>query len=189
MKDLLKHILKEESINYIVEHYPSIQLLSNASEKELKHIPYVGEAKAKELKAIFDISKSLLHPDEDIQYIKTPGDAYELLKIMSTYEEERFCCILLNTKNKVIDQLCVSKGSLSSSIVHPREVFTQAIRLKANSIILAHNHPSNDPTPSSEDIETTKRLRDAGDIVGIKVLDHLIITANSYVSLKEKGVL
>lgn len=189
MKELLKNILREESVKYITEHYPSLRLLANASEQELQQIPSVGPTKARELKAIFNISKSLLQPEVELQVIKSPQDVYDLMKIMSTYEEERACCILLNTKNKVIDQVLISKGSLNSSIIHPREVYTAAIREKASGIVLVHNHPSNDPTPSTEDIETTKRLKSAGDIIGIKLLDHIIITNNGYTSLKEKGVI
>ncbi len=189
MKELLKHILREESIEYIAQHYPSIRSLSNASERELQQIPYIGEATAREIKAIFDISKLLIEPATDIQYIRSPEDAYNLLRIMATYEEERVCCILLDTKNKVIDQVLISKGSLNSSIIHPREVFTPAIRMKAAAIILCHNHPSQDKQESNEDIETTRRLLAASDIIGIKLLDHLIITNNGFTSLKEKGVI
>ncbi len=189
MKGILKNILREESVSYINEHYPNIRLLANASERELQHIPYVGEAKAKELKAIFDISKILLEPETNVQRIKSPQDVYELMKIMSTFEEESICCILLDTKNKIIDQLRISKGSLNSSILHPREVYAPAIRMRASALILVHNHPSNDTSPSTEDIDTTKRIQSAGEIIGIKLLDHVIITNNGYTSLKEKGLI
>lgn len=189
MKELLNNILREESVEYITEHYPNLRLLANASEEELKQIPFVGEAKARELKTIIDISKSLLVPEKNSRCIKSPADVYDLMKIMSLYEEERFCVILLDIKNKVIDQLCVSKGSLTASIVHPREAFAPAIRMKAAAIIFVHNHPSNDPEPSSEDIQTTERLVKAGEILGIKVLDHIIIANSGYQSLKEKGVI
>lgn len=189
MKELLKNILREESVSYITEHYPSIRLLANATEKELQQIPYIGEAKAKEIRAIFDLSKSLLQPEVQLEVIKSPQDVYDLMKIMALYEEERVCCLLLDTKNKVIDQVLISKGSLNSSIIHPREVFTSAIRNKASGIILVHNHPSNEKQESTEDVETTKRIKIAGDIIGIKLLDHIIITNNGYTSLKEKGII
>ena len=189
MKEILKNILREESVDYITGHYPNIRLLISASEKELQQIPYVGPGKAKELKAIFDISKSLLEPDTDVQHIKSPEDAYKLLKIMSTYEEERMCVILLDTKNKIIDQLCISKGCLNSSIVHPREIYAPAIRNKASAIIICHNHPSQEKQESVEDVETSIRVRDAGNILGIKMLDSIIITNNGFTSLKEKGVI
>jgi DNA repair protein RadC len=189
MKELLKQILREESVEYITEHYPSFRLLANASERELKQIPFVGEVKARELKTIFDISKSLLQPETELQIIKAPQDVYDLMKIMALYEEERVCCILLDTKNKVIDQVLISKGSLNSSIIHPREVFTPAIRNKASAIILVHNHPSQENQESREDIEVTKRIKDAGEIIGIKLLDHIIVVNTGYTSLKEKGVI
>ncbi|MNV44920.1 hypothetical protein D3C71_1366980 [compost metagenome] len=95
--------------------------------------------------------------------------------------------MFLNTKNHVIGQETLSMGSLNASIVHPREVFRAAIKCSSASIICAHNHPSGDPTPSPEDISLTSRLLQAGEIVGIDVLDHLIIGDSSFVSLKEKG--
>lgn len=102
-------------------------------------------------------------------------------------QKEHFVCLFLNTKNHVIGQETLSMGSLNASIVHPREVFRAAIKCSSASIICAHNHPSGDPTPSPEDISLTARLLQAGEIIGIDVLDHLIIGDSSFVSLKEKG--
>ena len=187
MKELLRNILREESVEYITEHYPSLRLLVNATEKELQQIPSIGPVKAKEIKTIFDISKSLLQPEVEARVMNSPHDVFELMKIMTLYEEERICCILLDTKNKVIDQVLISKGSLNSTIIHPREVFTPAIRMKASGIILVHNHPSQNSTESQEDIDATKRMKEAGNIIGIRLLDHVIITNTGYTSLKEKG--
>lgn len=97
-------------------------------------------------------------------------------------------CLFLNSKNHIIAQETLSMGSLNASIVHPREVFRAAIKCSSASIVCAHNHPSGDPTPSPEDIQITKRLIEAGAIVGIDVLDHIIIGDGTYVSLKEKGL-
>ncbi|PGO19076.1 DNA repair protein RadC [Bacillus thuringiensis] len=98
-----------------------------------------------------------------------------------------FICLYLNTKNQVLHRQTIFIGSLNTSIVHPREVFKEAFRRAAASIICLHNHPSGDPTPSREDIEVTKRLVECGQIIGIEVLDHIIIGDHKFVSLKEKG--
>jgi DNA repair protein RadC len=101
--------------------------------------------------------------------------------------QEHFVSVYLNTKNQVIHKKTVFIGSLNASIVHPREVYKEALKRSAASIICIHNHPSGDPTPSREDIEVTKRLAECGKIIGIELLDHLIIGEQKYVSLKEKG--
>jgi DNA repair protein RadC len=102
-------------------------------------------------------------------------------------EVETFSVVLLDTKNQVIDIVEISRGTINQAIVHPRDVFKLAIRRNSNSIIVSHNHPSNCVEPSPEDISVTKRLVDAGNIIGIKVVDHVIIGNGSYVSLKELG--
>ena len=108
---------------------------------------------------------------------------------MSNFKQEVFKLILLNTKNIVIGTKDVFKGTLNSSIVHPREVFKEAIHRGSASIIVCHNHPSGDPSPSKEDINITLRLKECGNIMGIELLDHIIIGNNRYVSLKEKGII
>lgn len=95
--------------------------------------------------------------------------------------------LMLDSKNRLIRDMRVSEGSLNASIVHPREVFNSVIRESASAVIFMHNHPSGDPTPSSEDLSITKRLRDGGELLGIRVLDHIIIGHNSYTSLAESG--
>jgi DNA repair protein RadC len=106
---------------------------------------------------------------------------------MRILSQEHFVCLYLNTKNQVIHRQTIFIGSLNASIVHPREVFREAVRRAAASVICAHNHPSGDASPSREDIEVTKRLVECGKMIGIELLDHLIIGDNKYVSLKEKG--
>ena len=103
--------------------------------------------------------------------------------------QEHFIAIFLNARNIPIGWREISRGSVSASLVHPREVFLAAIKVVASSLILAHNHPSGDASPSKDDLELTRRLKQAGDILGLEVLDHLIITADTHVSLKEKGFL
>lgn len=123
-------------------------------------------------------------------YIKSPEDVCELFKEQLDIENcdrEHFIAIFLNRKGIVNAAEVVSVGGLHSSIVHPREVFKAALHVSAASIILAHNHPSGDPTPSQEDIDITRRLMEAGTLMGIEILDHVVIGYNKYVSLKARG--
>jgi len=121
--------------------------------------------------------------------IKSPVEVYQAAKqLLALHEEpeEHFCIFCLNTKNKIVGVHTISIGSLNVSIVHPREVFKAAMLNNASGIICLHNHPSGDPEPSREDIETTRLLVEAGEIMGIKVLDHVIISEQGYLSMKER---
>ena len=186
---ILKQIVREESYRYISENYASTKDLLYSPLPELERIPGIGKTKAKHLKAIIDLSKDLLLPDGNEYYIKQPSDAYDYLRFMALQPEENLMVLSLNTKNRVIHSEICSKGSLNSSIVHPREIFVSAIKNRAASIIIGHNHPSQDPTPSNEDVNITNRLKECGKIIGIELLDHIIIGNGSFTSLKEKGVL
>lgn len=129
--------------------------------------------------------KSFLYPERKV---RSPEDAYTIFKkFLFDADREYFIVVCLDTKNQPTAVNVCHVGSLNSSIVHPREVLKAAIIANSASIIVGHNHPSNDPTPSREDIEVTKRLADAAKIIGIDLLDHLIICQDSFVSLKEKG--
>lgn len=123
--------------------------------------------------------------------INSPSDADSLMReFMADADREQFCVACLNTKNEPTCISTVSIGTLNSSLVHPREIFKVALMANANSILLFHNHPSGNPTPSKEDLEVTKRLYEAGQVMGIEVMDHIIIGSyNHYVSLKERGLL
>ena len=103
--------------------------------------------------------------------------------------KEYFMALLLDGKNRLIREVRISEGSLNQSIVHPREVFSPAVRESAAAVILVHNHPTGDPAPSREDIEITRRLKEAGDIIGVKVLDHIIIGDGAYLSFSSQGML
>lgn len=185
----LKQFIKEDSYNYICNNYSSLKELLNATATELESIPGLGKVKSRQLQAILKLSKELLMPNSEDFYIKQPKDIYEYLKYMSLFTEENLMLLCLNTKNKVIYSKLVSKGTINSSLVHPREVFTSAIKIQAASIVIVHNHPSGDPSPSSEDISITTRLRECSKIIGIDLLDHVIIGAGKYVSLKERGIM
>jgi DNA repair protein RadC len=123
---------------------------------------------------------------------KSPEEAYNAIKIITNVQEEAqevFGILVLNTKNKIVAVHEVSRGELNGSLVHPREVFKPAVLHNAASIICFHNHPSGNPEPSREDIKTTNRLVEAGKIIGIEILDHIIVGDDGYVSLKERGVM
>jgi DNA repair protein RadC len=121
--------------------------------------------------------------------ISCPLDVYRLsLDLVSLYQEH-FVVFFLNTKNRIIRRKTITIGSLSATVIHPREVFRAAIQHSSAAIVCVHNHPSGDPTPSFEDIEVTRRLVDAGKIIGIDVLDHVIVGRDGYVSLKEGGLI
>lgn len=166
--------------------------LHNLSVEQLKGIKGVGRVKALQIKAILEIAKRITSTYRlgGRVIIKSPEDVVKLLMEEMRYlKREIFKIILLNTKNHVMRIENISIGSLTSSIVHPREVFTEAVKTGCSGVIFVHNHPSGDPEPSSEDMETTVRLVNAGNILGIKVLDHVVIGEGRFVSLKEKGII
>lgn len=156
--------------------------------EELKKINGIKEAKASKIVASLQLGKRIKESilNKEKYTISSNEDAYEYIKdTIALKDREYFYIILLNNKNEVISKELISIGDLSSSIVNPREVFKPAIKRSAKSIILAHNHPSGNPSPSKADLMITHRLIDAGDILDIGVLDHLIIGHGSYVSLKK----
>ncbi|MCL5935094.1 MAG: DNA repair protein RadC [Firmicutes bacterium] len=158
---------------------------------ELSTISGIGTAKAAMIRAALELGKRVSSMAPEVRpVIRSPQDVSILLmEEMRHLDREQFRTVLLNTKNQVLETEVVSVGSLSSSIVHPREVFKNPIKKSAAALILVHNHPSGDPTPSREDIEVTNRLAEAGKILGIEILDHIIIGDNKYSSLKEKGLI
>lgn len=165
--------------------------LASMSAQELSHLPGIGKVKAVTVLAGIELGKRLsLKSPEKRNVIRSPQDAAELVMPYLRYaNKEYFVALLLSTKNHVLAQPVISMGSLNASIVHPRELFREALSYSAASVILVHNHPSGDPMPSEEDIILTKKLVQAGQVLSISVLDHVIIGDGKYVSLKEKGIL
>ncbi|MEJ5240171.1 MAG: DNA repair protein RadC [Anaerolineales bacterium] len=151
----------------------------------------VGEAKAAQIKAAIELGRRLSQKGEDDRpLISAPESAAELISYeMSALEQEHLRVLLLNTRNRLIDICEVYRGSVNSAQVRVAEVFRDAVRRNAISIIVAHNHPSGDPTPSPEDIALTRSLIQAGKLLGIEVLDHLIIGRSRFVSLKREGLI
>ncbi|PYG87286.1 DNA repair protein RadC [Ruminiclostridium sufflavum DSM 19573] len=174
-----------------LSHDGRLSTLNNLSIEQLKKIKGIGKVKAIQIKAVLELSKRIATSDGIVHHvIKSAKDVNTLLMEEMRYlKKEIFKALLLDTKNQVIKITDVSIGSLNSSIVHPREVFCEAIKCGCNSIIFVHNHPSGDPTPSAEDIKTTQRLDESGNILGIRVLDHIIIGDGIYVSFKDKGII
>lgn len=173
----------------ILHESGGIRRLAESSSEELTQIKGIGPAKALQLHAAIELGRRVARSalPERIR-ITCPQDAADLLTEELRYQrEEHFVCLFMDTKNTVIGQKTLSIGSLNASIVHPREVFRAAIQRSSASILCAHNHPSGDPTPSPEDIRLTKRLAEAGELVGIELLDHLVIGDSRFVSLKELG--
>lgn len=159
--------------------------------EEIMNLKGIGSAKASQIAAIGELSKRLKAFRSGEQFkISEPKDAASLvMEEMRYLKEEHLKVIMLNTKNIVIGSKDVSVGSLNSSIVHPREIFLEAIKKSSAAIVICHNHPSGDPTPSPEDINVTKRIKECGKLLGIELLDHIVIGNGIYISLKEKNVL
>ncbi len=177
--------------NRVITCGGGIDGLLNLSFNELKAIKGVGEAKATQILALAEISKRFNSFESGRELkVTCPKDVAEyIIPQMKSLKKEYFKLIMLNTKNIVISLKDISMGSLNSSIVHPREVFLEAIKNSSSSVILCHNHPSGDPTPSKEDIDITNRLKECGKLLGIEVLDHIIVGDINYISFKEKGFL
>jgi DNA repair protein RadC len=173
----------------IIEH-KGLRNLKEVSLDELTHEKGIGPAKAVSIKAAIELGRRISMGNRIRETIKSPEDVKNLvMEEMRYYDREHFRVLYLDRKGGLIIWEDISVGGLHSSIVHPREVFKPAIKRSAASIILIHNHPSGDPTPSREDIEVTRRLMEAGGIMGIDVLDHIIIGEASYCSLKEQDLL
>lgn len=194
---LLRTGTREESVLRVAERvlacYKDLGLAAmvHVSAAELSAIHGVGPSKAAAILAAVELGRRLsrkaaekveiIHGPEDVAHFAMPHFRHE--------QREHFAVLLLNTKNHILAMPDVSVGSLTASIVHPREVFQAAVRYAAAAMILLHNHPSGDPSPSREDISVTQRLVKAGKIMDIPVLDHIILGDGRFVSLKEKGLL
>ncbi len=167
----------------------SVDELVDMDLKKLTTIKGIGRAKAAGLVAGFELAKRGLNQGMGIEpSITSPADVLGLLTDIKDRRKEYFVALFLNARNQVICRENVSVGSLNASLVHPREVFVPAVGSSAASVILAHNHPSGDVTPSREDIELTRRMVQAGEIMGIEVLDHLIVGSERFLSMKEANV-
>jgi len=175
----------------LLSEFGSLKGIADASVEELSQVKGIGIAKASQIKAAFELANRLEGYSETAKkpLVKTPEDVASLVKSrLKGKKREHFLALLLDTRNQLIKVSEISVGSLDTSVVHPREVFKEAISASAASVIFVHNHPSGDPTASEDDIKLTKRLAEAGEVVGIDVLDHIIIGDKNYLSLKREGL-
>lgn len=169
----------------------SLRELGSADLPELTAVKGMGTAKAAGVKAAFTLaSRFQARKLEHLERFTSPRQVFDYFHFeLRDCRKEYFLVLLLDGKNRIIRRVQVSEGSLNQSIVHPREVFKPAVRESAAALILVHNHPTGDPTPSQEDLAITRRLKEAGEIMGIRVLDHIIIGDGEYLSFVERGVL
>lgn len=175
----------------ILQEFENLGKIGGASVEELSKLRGIGRAKAAQLMASIEMGRRLARTSFDSRVsISRPEQLANLLMLEMRYlDREHFKAVILNTKNEILKVLDISIGSLNSSIVHPRELYKAVLKHSGAALIVAHNHPSGDPEPSSEDIRLTKRLSEAGRILGIELLDHLILGDGKFVSLKERGVI
>ena len=175
----------------LLSQFGNLRGIASASVEELGQVKGIGLAEAAQIKAAFELANRLEgYPESDKKLpVKTPDEVVSLVRgRLRGKKKEHFLVLLLDTRGQLIKTSEISVGSLDTSIVHPREVFQEAISASAASVIFVHNHPSGDPEPSEDDIKLTERLAQAGDIVGIDVLDHIIVCDKRYLSLKSKGL-
>lgn len=171
----------------ILDRYPAGEFVKMTF-RDLSKIKGIGPSKAAAIKASFELSKRC-SDGANYPSLSKPSDVLPIVSDLRAKKKENFVVFYLNGRNQVIERECVSVGTLNASLVHPREVFEPAVRHVAAGLILVHNHPSGDCTPSEDDVEVTKRLDDAGRLMGIEILDHIIVGGDSYLSFKEKGLL
>lgn len=175
----------------LFREFGSLAGIAGASLEQLTAIDGIGRVKAIEVKAAVELGKRLSVVSEEAKpVIRTPADAAQLMMSDLRYEtREHFYLLVLDSRNQLRHKRPVSTGTLTESLVHPREVFGEAIKFSAASVVLVHNHPSGDPEPSPQDVKSTKRLVEAGKVLGIDVLDHVIIGDGRWSSLKQLGLM
>jgi DNA repair protein RadC len=172
----------------LLAQFGSLQKVSEANIEELSSIKGIGQAKAAQVKAVFEISRRITTqtPAYKSKELTSPEKVFKFMRSrIVDYNKEHFYVIALNARNWSVNEISI--GTLDFSVVHPREVFSEAIKNKAASVIFVHNHPSDDPSPSEEDLLTTKKLVDSGNILGIKIIDHIIITKNKFLSVQNQN--
>lgn len=191
ISDLLTFVAGPRIDGEVIEKISSLPLsnLLDYSTEEMMEFGLTKSSSEKLYATLALIELLLEERSAEVNQIRSPKDAALILQEIAYETQEHFVAIFLNTKNEVLGKKKIFTGTLSSSIVHPREVFREALKVRSASIIVGHNHPSGNPAPSPEDIEVTKRLVEAGRIIGIEVIDHIIVGENNFISLKERGQL
>jgi DNA repair protein RadC len=173
----------------ILSAFRNLEDIEQASSGEFLKFKGMGHAKVAQLKAAFELGRRLLQKTSEKGPVFSSGrDVFHHFNHrLKNLRKEIFWCAMLDAKNRIFRDNRISEGTLTNSLIHPREAFRDAIRESAASVLFVHNHPSGDPTPSREDILVTERLVQSGEIIGIRVLDHVIIGDNTYISMMEKG--
>lgn len=181
----------ELAVEILSKDRSGIRYLAECRPEELSSINGIGKAKACEILAAVELGRRIASvPAEEKNVIKSSSNIADIfMEKMRYHKKEHFISLMINAKGQIIEETEVSIGDLCSSTTHPREVFIDAVRRSAGSVIFVHNHPSGDPTPSEMDVTTTKRLMEAGEILGIPVLDHIIIGDGRYVSMRAAGMM
>lgn len=174
----------------VLAHFGSLARLSGAILAEMTEVDGIGPAKACQIAAAFELGRRAGgRHDSRKPRINGPEDVATLVKSeLRDIKQEKFLAVLLNSKNEVMRTVTVTQGTLTASLIHPRETFRTAISEGCNSVVIVHNHPSGDPDPSDEDVKITRKLVEAGKLLGIDVLDHVIIGGNSFTSMKDLGL-
>jgi len=173
----------------LIERFGDFRQLATAGVGDLCSVKGLGPAKAAQILAALEIAKRYGERTFRIgEPFRGSGDVYaHFRERLGSEKREHFYAVLLDNKHRKIKDVAVSQGSLTASIVHPRDVFAPVVRESAAAVVFVHNHPSGDPTPSKEDIEITRRLREVGDIMGVRVLDHIVVGDGRYVSFVDDG--
>ncbi len=173
----------------LLREFGGLRALARASIDELQRVDGIGRVKAIEVKAALELGKRLAaFSERGRPRIRCADDVSDLLMVRyKDYEHEVFKCVLLNTKNEVVKIVDISHGGLDGTLAAPRDVFRQALREGVSAVILCHNHPSGDPEPSPDDLALTRRLVESGELLGVRVLDHVIFGDGRFVSLKDRG--
>jgi DNA repair protein RadC len=178
-----------EAAEWLLSRYGSIQKIAQAHVDEIAKVPGITNQTALRLKAALALGRKLLQPEDERPTIHSPGDAAQILMpILAHREQEYLLIMMLDTRNRMLDISEIYHGSLNSSMVRVGEVFKPALQRNAASVLVAHNHPSSDPTPSPEDVTVTRAIVQAGKLLDVSVVDHIVCGLSRWVSLKEKGL-
>jgi DNA repair protein RadC len=190
-QELLSTLFGEKIAEILLTHFPDFQALAQAGIAELKEIAGVGEKKAAQVKAIVEFSRRIYQkPMERGSKFTSSRDVFNAYgSLLKGRLQESFWVLLLDSRNRVIKHVQVSEGMMGSCPVDPKDVFRTAIKEGAISLILLHNHPSGDPEPSQEDKALTEKLKEIGNLFGIRVLDHLVVADNDYVSFADRFII
>ncbi len=180
-----------EVAGHLLKTFGGLALLRQATLSELEEVRGIGQVKALEIKALIELGARI--QNDQVQIKPRIHASHELAKQlileMKDYKQEQLICVYLDTKNQVILKKTLFIGSLNQTVAHPREIFHYAVRCAAARLILAHNHPSGNVIPSTQDVQFTRRIQSCGNMMGIEVLDHLIIGQKRYFSLREEGIM